>query len=135
MGLGASKYTPPTYKNIFELIEKTPLDECYICLEPISNDVSNGAVFPYKCRHHICVSCAKLSCVTYTDIQAFIDVSTCGICRAKPNMYILRCNKMIKAPYSSKQSIFVPESSITNTTLYRDHIQHMFASSYQWKKV
>ncbi len=36
---------------------KPKLEDCYICFEEI--DMNNGAILPYKCRHHICIGCTK----------------------------------------------------------------------------
>jgi hypothetical protein len=49
-----SKIKLKNAKNIFSKIEKPELEDCYICLDAIGNEMENGAIFPYKCRHPIC---------------------------------------------------------------------------------
>ena len=116
----------PKSNFLFEI--KPKLDECYICLDEI--DLKNGAVLPYKCRHHICVGCAKQQCANYDNTRSFLKSSFCGICRAKPSQYIVGSQQLWKIPYSNTQSIYVPSTTINETTLYRDHIQHMIAHSF-----
>ncbi len=121
----------PQVANISHYIQKPILDDCYICLDPISDKLMNGAVIPYQCRHPICVIC--VNCVrkpNNTNTITFAKLSFCGICRAKPNRYITECQYLCKIPYSDNQSIFVPTDTINDDTLYRDHIQHMIAHSY-----
>ena len=117
----------PYVINIFDTIEKPKLDDCYICLDQICDKLSNGAVFPFRCLHPVCVNCITKP---NTDFISFYILSNCGICRAKPNRYVTESNKMCKVPYSNKQSIFVPAKMVTSDTIYRDHIQHMMAYSY-----
>ena len=116
--------------NIFANIEKPILDDCYICLESIGNDAANGAILPYKCRHPICISCLAYMNTLYNNRVSFIRMSLCGICRAAPNKYILQSNQLRTVPYSRKQTIYVPSSTINEQTLFRDHIQHMLAHAF-----
>ncbi len=113
--------------NVFHMIEKPKLDDCYICLDQICDKLSNGAVFQFRCLHPVCVNCITKP---KTEYISFSILSNCGICRAKPNRYITQSNKMCKVPYSDKQSIFVPSNMVTSDTIYRDHIQHIIAHSY-----
>jgi hypothetical protein len=108
--------------NVFRMIEKPKLDDCYICLDQICD-----AVFQFRCTHPVCVKCITKP---KTEYISFSILSNCGICRAKPNRYITQSNKMCKVPYSDKQSIFVPSNMVPSDTIYRDHIQHIIAHSY-----
>jgi hypothetical protein len=105
--------------NPFILLEKPLLDDCYICLEAIGNQIETSAVFPYKCRHPICITCL---------IAHFQKISLCGICRKEPSRYIVNSPHLSLATYSRKQSLYVPRHTLTNETQYRDHIQHMIAN-------
>lgn len=116
--------------NPFTLLEKPLLDDCYVCLEPIGNEIANGAVLPYKCRHPICITCLKAIILHYNTSKR---VLLCGICRKEPNKYVGSSKYLSLAAYSSKQSLYVPGHTLTNETQYRDHIQHMIAN-YNSKK-
>lgn len=48
--------------NVFESLEKPTLDDCYICFEPIGNGLKNGAIHPYRCRHHVSINCITTIC-------------------------------------------------------------------------
>jgi len=117
----------PIEHNAFHKLEKPELDDCYVCLSPISNDSTNSAVFQFRCIHPVCVNCITNP---NTDIISFSKLSKCGICRAKPNRYITDSTQMCKVPYSEKQSIYVPTIMVTSDTFYRDHLQHILANSY-----
>lgn len=117
----------PIQPNAFHKLEKPELDDCYVCLSPISNDSTNSAVFQFICRHPVCVNCLVKP---KTEIICFSKLSNCGICRAKPNRYITDSTQMCKVPYSEKQSIYVPTNMVTSDTFYRDHLQHIIANSY-----
>ena len=117
----------PSAKNVFQYIEKPKLEDCYICLDQICDKLSKSAVFPFKCRHPVCINCIKNP---NTNIISFSILSSCGICRATQNRYITESKKICKVPYTENQSIFVPTITITNDTLYRDHIQHILAHSF-----
>ena len=117
-------------KNVFEHLEKPILDDCYICLESIGNEITDGAIFPYKCRHPICISCLTRMTGLYNNKYSFIKLTTCGVCRSKPNKYILNSKHLSQVSYSRKQTIYVPSSTINEQTLFRDHIQHMLAHAY-----
>ena len=118
----------PLEPNAFHKLEKPELDDCYVCLEPIRNN--NGAVFQFICRHPVCVHCILKP---KTEIISFSKLTNCGVCRAKPNLYITESTQMCKVPYSDKQSIFVPAKMVTSETLYRDHLQHILANSSRKK--
>ena len=117
----------PQTTNILQYIQKPILDDCYICLDPICDKLTNGAVIPYQCRHPICINCVRKP---NTNTITFAKLSFCGICRAKPNRYITESQQLCKIPYSDNQSIFVPTYTINDNTLYRDHIQHIIAHSF-----
>ena len=117
--------------NIFANIEKPILDDCYICLESIGNDLTtNGAILPYKCRHPICISCLIRLNKLYNNSKSFVKSAFCGICRAGVNRYIIDSKDLCQVSYSRKQTIYVPWSTINEQTLFRDHIQHMLAHAY-----
>ena len=118
------------HKNIFSKIEKPPLDDCYICLDAIGNEMENGAIFPYKCRHPICLSCLTGMERRYRNFDKFIKMAICGVCRAEPNRYIMENKDLCLISYNKTQSIYVLWSSINEQTLFRDHIQHMLAHAY-----
>ena len=113
-------------RNVFRNIKKIKLDDCYICLDQICDKLDNGAVIPYKCRHPICIHCFRSEVYKIS----LSKLSTCGICRAKPNRYITESPQLCKVSYSDSQSLFVPTDTINNDTLYRDHIQHIIAHAF-----
>ena len=117
-------------KNVFSQIEKPELDDCYICLDAIGNEMCNGAILPYKCRHPICFGCLVELDRRYRSFDRFIKMSSCGVCRAEPNRYIMENKDLCLVSYSEKQCIYVTWSSINENTLFRDHIQHMLAHGY-----
>ncbi len=117
-------------KNIFSKIEKPALDDCYICLDAIGNEMENGAILPYKCRHPICFGCLVELDRRYNSLDRFIKMSNCGVCRAETNRYIIENKDLCLVSYSEKQSIYVLWSSINEQTLFRDHIQYMLAHGY-----
>ncbi len=124
-------FIPSKVKNVFVCIEKPILDDCYICLDSIGNDlISNGAILPYKCRHPICISCLTRMNLLYNSKESFLQLSFCGICRATPNKYIVESKHLCQVSYSRKQTIYVPWYTINEYTLFRDHIQHMLAHAY-----
>ncbi len=120
------EYTILTKVNVFADIEKPHLDDCYICLEPI-DEINHGAIFPYRCRHHICILCMTRLNNRHPNSNSFLKTATCGICRATANRYIVKSEKLCRVFYSQKQSVYAPSSSINEITLFRDHIQHMLA--------
>lgn len=108
--------------NIFSNIEKPILEDCYICLDSIGNEIQNGAIFPYKCRHPICFRCVS-------EVEKYYKgnkKATCGICRAIPNKYLIG-KPLNMVSYSKKQSIYVIWSTVNEKTMFRDHIQYMLA--------
>ena len=117
-------------KHVFSKMEKPALDDCYICLDVIGNDMCNGAILPYKCRHPICFGCLVELDRRFHSLERFIKMSNCGVCRAEPNRYIVENKDLCLVSYSEKQCIYVPWSSINENTLFRDHIQHMLAHAY-----
>ncbi len=125
-----SKIKIQKMKNIFSQIEKPALDDCYICLDAIGNEMCNGAILPYKCRHPICFGCLTELDRRYRSFDRFIKMSSCGVCRAEPNRYIMENKDLCLVSYSEKQCIYVTWSSINENTLFRDHIQHMLAHGY-----
>jgi hypothetical protein len=115
-------------KNIFESLEKPTLDECYICFEPIGNGLKNGAIHPYRCRHHVCASCFnQLYTNNMSSNETFIKRSTCGVCRAEVNQYIIGPAALCQVAYSQSQTIYVPEHTINKNSMFRDHLQHIIA--------
>ncbi len=114
--------------NVFEYCEKPLFDDCYVCFEPIGNGPYNGAIHPYRCRHHLCVLCFNQLCKNkFTSKETFIQFSTCGICRAAVNQYVIGPEVLCQMPYSRLQSIYVPEETLNKKTMFRDHLQHMIA--------
>ena len=114
-------------KNIYAGIEKPVLEDCYICLDSIGNEIQNGAILPYKCRHPICFRCLADVNKHYKNIDRFLNLANCGICRAIPNRYIITNKNLCMVPYSNKQSLYVGWSTVNEVTMFRDHIQHMLA--------
>ncbi len=117
-------------KHIFSQIEKPQLEDCYICLDEFGNEMCDGAILPYKCRHPICFGCLVELDRRHHSLERFMKMSVCGVCRAEPNRYIMENKDLCLVSYSEKQSIYVPWSSINEQTLFRDHIQHMLAHAH-----
>ena len=115
-------------KNIFESFEKPTLDECYICFEPIGNGLKNGAIHPYRCRHHVCAACFnQLYKNNMSSSETFIKRSICGVCRAEVNQYMIGRSDLRLVAYSQSQTIYVPEHTINKDSMFRDHLQHIIA--------
>lgn len=115
-------------KNIFESLEKPTLDECYICFESIGNGLKNGAVHPYRCRHHVCASCFnQLYKNNMSSNETFIKRSTCGVCRAEVNQYMIGLAALCPVAYSQSQTIYVPDHTLNTNSMFRDHLQHIIA--------
>ena len=114
--------------NVFESLEKPTLDDCYICFEPIGNGFKNGAIHPYRCRHHVCASCFnQLYKNNMSSNDTFIKRSTCGVCRAEVNQYIIGPAALCPVAYSKSQAIYVPEHTLNKDSMFRDHLQHIIA--------
>ena len=118
--------------NIFESLEKPTLDDCYICFEPIGNGLKtglkNGAIHPYRCRHHVCASCFnQLYKNNMSSNETFIKRSTCGVCRAEVNQYMIGPAALCPVAYSQSQTIYVPDHTLNKNSMFRDHIQHIIA--------
>ena len=114
--------------NVFEYCEKPLLEECYICLESIGNEPNNGAIHPYRCRHHVCALCFNRLCKNnFSCKETFVKCSTCGICRAIVNQYIIGPEVLCQTAYSQFQTIYVPEQTLNKNTMFRDHLQHILA--------
>ncbi len=103
-------------------LDKPRLDDCYICWEQIEKNNVRGGVLLYKCRHPICISCAK-----HMILFNVKCIGLCGICRADLNMYLVNSGSWNLVPYSTTQSIYVPSASITNDNFYSDHVQRLMA--------
>ena len=118
--------------NIFESLEKPTVDDCYICFEPIGNGLKtglkNGAIHPYRCRHHVCASCFnQLYKNNMSSNETFIKRSICGVCRAEVNQYMIGQSALRPISYSQSQTMYVPEHTINKNSMFRDHIQHIIA--------
>ena len=115
-------------KNVFESLEKPILDDCYICFEPIGNGLKNGAIHPYRCRHHVCASCFnQLYKNNMSSNETFIKRSTCGVCRAEVNQYMIGPAALCPVAYSQSQTIYVPDHTLNKNSMFRDHLQHIIA--------
>jgi hypothetical protein len=112
----------------FDMLDKPLLDDCYICLDNISNKQEHSAVFMFSCRHPICKTC-------FFDIRRNFTLyhikhkMVCGICRSKTNNYIAQSNSLVKVSYSRMQSIIIPRTFLTEVNVHSDHIQRLIAYS------
>ena len=114
--------------NVFESLEKPTLDDCYICFEPIGNGLKKGAIHPYRCRHHVCALCFnQLYKNNMSSSETFIKCSTCGVCRAEVNQYMIGQSTLRPIAYSRSQTIYVPEHTLNKNSMFRDHLQHIIA--------
>jgi len=100
-------------------IAKPIIDDCYICLEPITH--TNPAMFIYKCKHAICIDCLAILGKSKTR-KCLGEQSKCGICRASSNMYVINSNEFTTFQYNPQQSLHVPSQliEIENNTIFND---------------
>ena len=105
------------------------LDVCYICLDEITHE--KVAVFIHLCKHHICLSCLQKISEDKTR-QDLENSSTCGICRATSNKYIMRMKTFKVKKHNKTQSIYVPSklSREIDNHPHCDSIQKMIIQGY-----
>ena len=101
-------------------LQRSLLEECYICLDEISN--LNPAVFIHKCKHSICIECFRSLNTA--------PIKICGVCRAQSNEFVVRAKSFVSKRHNYIQSICVP-TVLANSHPHHDLLQKMIVESYK----